>query len=73
MNMTCNKQNYLLYIYIYMYVLPVDCLSIALDAHVLSHNDMGPGLGHKKSVPTATGTAALFGPWSRARADIHYG
>ena len=32
-----------MYIYITYYILPIDCLLIALDAHMLSHNGYGPG------------------------------
>ena len=47
---TCNEQDYILYI---AYWLPIDCLLIALDAHMLSQNGysvgtapfLGPGPG----------------------------
>ena len=44
------------YIYIYYlsyityYILPIDCLSIALDAHMLSHNGYGPGTGSRAHI-----------------------
>ena len=36
----CYNDDYLLYI---AYRLPIDCLLIALDAHMFSHDGYGPG------------------------------
>ena len=33
--------------YITYYVLPIDCLLIALDAHIFSHTEYGPGTKHQ--------------------------
>ena len=57
------------------YILPIDCLSIALDAHMLSHNGYGPGTraqGPKAAVPQVP-AQQLLGPGSGPRAHIHYG
>ena len=56
------------------YILPIDCLLIALDAHMLRHNGYGPGPGPmaQKGRPHSGGNCALFGPWAEARARIHY-
>ena len=50
-------------------LLPIDCLSIALDEHMFSHNGYGPGTA---AGPQAPAQQLLgLGPWSRAH--IHYG
>ena len=69
------------YIYIYYllyiayYILPIDCLLIALDAHMFSHNGYEPGTkdqGPKAAGPGPGGPQLLGpGPWSRAH--IYYG
>ena len=74
------------YIYIFItcyilhityYILPIDCLSIALDAHMLSHNGYGPGTraqGPKRARPgTRPGPAPFLGPGVESRAHIHHG
>ena len=72
-----------IYMYIYIYILtiiyylsyiaywlPMDCLLIALDAHMFSHNGYGPGTkdqGPKATGPGPGGPQLLgLGPWSRA-------
>ena len=53
-------------LHITYYILPVDCLLIALDEHMFSHNGYGPrtpGPGPKSCGPPSPGLAA-FGPWS---------
>ena len=60
--MTCNKQDYLLYI---AYRLLIDCLFIALDAHMFSHNGYGPGTrsqGPKAAGPGPGGRQLLGVP-----------
>ena len=56
-------------------MLPDDCLLIALDAHMFSHNGYGPGTkapGPKAASPQALAQQLLgTGPWSQAH--IHYG
>ena len=72
-----NKPRKLFYIQrrIIPLLLPIDCLSIAFDAHMFSHNGYGPGT--KDQGPKAAGPQVpaqqLLGlcPWSRAH--IHYG
>ena len=50
--------------------LPVDCLLIALDAHMFSHNGYGPGTkaqGPRSWVPQVPAHCSLaIGHWSRA-------
>ena len=56
------------------YILPIDCLLIALDAHMLSHNGYGPGtraLGPKAAGPQAP-AQQLLGPWSLVPAPGFY-
>ena len=64
-----------MYIYITYYILPIDCLLIALDAHMRSHNGYGPGT--RAQGPKAAGPQALaqqlLGPGSGSQAHIHYG
>ena len=38
--MTCNKEDYVLYVADRLHI---DCLLLALDAHMLSPNGYGPG------------------------------
>ena len=45
------------------YILPIDCLLIALDADMFSHNGYGPGVPAQQ----------LLGPGPGSRAHIHYG
>ena len=69
---TCNKQDYLLYI---AYWLHVDCLLMALDAHMFGHNGYGPGArtqGSKAAGP-GPGGPQLLGPGPGSRAHIHLG
>ena len=46
-------------LHITYYILPIDCLSIALDAHMLSHNGHGPGTRARcpRSVPGILGSS----------------
>ena len=71
-----------IYIYIYInyialaidpFLGPCYCLSLALDAHMLSHTGYGPGPGPRaqKGPSSRSELRALFGPW--ARAHIQYG
>ena len=55
------------------YILPICCLLIALDAHMLSHNGYGPGHRDPKRRSSRSCGSAHFGPWARTRAHIHYG
>ena len=55
--MTCNKQDYLLYI---AYCLPIDCLLIALDAHMLSHNGYGPETKAQKLLGRGLGARSFW-------------
>ena len=59
--MTCNKQEYLLYIACRV---RIDCLSIALDMYMLSHNGYGPGTQAQgpKAVGPGHGGLQLSGP-----------
>ena len=70
-NLTCNKQDCLLYI---VYWLLIDCLLIALDPHMFSHNGYGPGI--RTQGPEAAGLGPggpqLLGPGPGSRAHIHY-
>ena len=60
-----------IYIYIYMfiyyllsityYILPIDCLLIALDAHIFSHNGYGPKAQRAAAPGPGPGPAA---PWA---------
>ena len=61
--------------YITYHILPIDCLLIALDAHMFSHNGYGPGTraqGPKAAGP-GPGRPQLLGPGPGSRAQIHYG
>ena len=73
-----------IYIYIYItyyishityYILPIDCLSIALDAHMLSHNGYGPGPGPRaqKGPSSRSELRALFEPWAHIQYGLAYG
>ena len=57
------------------YILHIDCLLNALDAHMFSHDGYGPATkaqGPKAGGPPGPGPALLgLGPWSRAH--IHHG
>ena len=46
------------------YILPIDCVLIALDAHMFSHNGYGG---------TGPGGLQLLGPGPGSRAHIYYG
>ena len=65
-NTTCNKQDYLLYI---AYRMPIDCLSNALDARMLSHHGHGPGPEPKAQ--KGRGSAMLREPAASARLRGH--
>ena len=60
-----------MYTCIYTYsLMPIGCLSIALDADMFSHKGNGPGT--KAAGPRARIQQLLgIGPWSRAR--MHHG
>ena len=58
------------------YILRIDCLLIALDAHVFSHIGYGPGTraqGPKKTAVPQVPAQQLLVPGSGSRAHIHYG
>ena len=59
------------------HILLIDCLLIALDAPLFSHNGYGPGnlaQGPKAAVPQVPAQQLLGpGPSSRAHIHIHYG
>ena len=43
------------------YILPIDCLLIALDAHMFSHDGYGPGTKAQGAAAPGPGPAA---PWA---------
>ena len=56
-------------------LLPIDCLLLALDAHMLSHNEYGPGPRAQKGRGPGPGPAQrpFWALGSGSRAHIHYG
>ena len=57
-------------------MLPIDCLLIALDAHMFSHNGYGPGTNQgprPKSCWAGAWGPAAFGTWALVPGHIHYG
>ena len=58
--MICHKQDYPLYMYIY--ILPIACLSIAFDARMFSHNGYGPGTRTQELPGRDLGELWVLGP-----------
>ena len=54
-----------IYRYIYIYILSIDCLWIALDADMFSHNWYGPSCPRTKARPTEPKISRTpLGPWA---------